>query len=330
MMNPTIIGPELSNIPWEEKPVGCKDVLWRSARNPIIPRNLLSNSNSIFNSAVVPYQRMFAGVFRIDDRRRRMQIHSGFSEDGIHWRISEQPISFQCKEPEISDFTYGRYDPRVCWLEDRYYITWCNGYQGYPTIGVAYTNDFQEFYQLENAFLPFNRNGVLFPRRINNKYAMLSRPSDNGHTPFGDIFYSESPDMTHWGRHRLVMRPADGWQSTKIGAGPTPIETTEGWLLLYHGVLTSCNGYVYSAGAALLDLDQPWKVIHRTAPYLISPQMIYECVGDVPNVVFPCAALMDASTGRIAIYYGAADTVTCLAYTQVDELLDFIKNNSLT
>ncbi|MCL6629874.1 MAG: glycosidase, partial [Armatimonadetes bacterium] len=104
--------------------------------------------------------------------------------------------------------------------------------------------------------------------------------------------------------------------------------TTEGWLLIYHGVLTSCNGYVYSAGAALLDLDEPWKVRYRAEPYILSPQEIYECVGDVPNVVFPCAALADAATGRIAIYYGCADTVTGLAFAHVEELVDFIKKTS--
>jgi beta-1,4-mannooligosaccharide/beta-1,4-mannosyl-N-acetylglucosamine phosphorylase len=124
------------------------------------------------------------------------------------------------------------------------------------------------------------------------------------------------------------MGATTGWQSTKIGAGPTPIETTEGWLLIYHGVLTSCNGFLYSAGAALLDLDEPWKVIHRTSSYIISPQAYYENVGDVPNVVFPCAALYDAPTGRIAIYYGGADTVTCLAFAKVNELIDFIKEDS--
>jgi beta-1,4-mannooligosaccharide/beta-1,4-mannosyl-N-acetylglucosamine phosphorylase len=134
--------------------------------------------------------------------------------------------------------------------------------------------------------------------------------------------------MCHWGCHRFVMEPKPGWQSTKVGAGPTPIETTEGWLLIYHGVLTSCNGFVYCAGAALLDLDEPWKVMYRTAPYILSPWELYECVGDVPNVVFPCAALCDAPSGRIAFYYGAADTVTGLAFTQVDELIAFIKSNS--
>ena len=169
----------------------------------------------------------------------------------------------------------------------------------------------------------------MFPRKIGGNYAMLSRPSDTGHTAFGDIFYSESPDLVFWGKPRHVMAPTGGWQSTKIGAGPIPIETDEGWLLFYHGVLTSCNGYVYAFGAALLDIDKPWKVIARTAPYLIQPTMLYECVGDVPNVCFPCAALADAETGRISIYYGGADTVICMAHCMVDEVVDFIKNNSL-
>lgn len=301
-------------------------MVWRSSHNPIIPRDLLPSSNSIFNSAVVPYKGGYAGVFRCDDRRRAMQLHRGKSKDGVHWEIDNERIHWISDDPEVGQWVYG-YDPRVCWIEDRYYVTWCNCYHG-PTIGTGYTYDFEKFYQLENAFLPYNRNGVLFPRKIRGKFALLSRPSDRGHTPWGDMFYSESPDVCHWGHHRFVMGTKDGWQSTKVGAGPTPIETTEGWLLIYHGVLTSCNGFVYSAGAALLDIDEPWKVMYRTAPYIISPQKLYECVGDVPNVVFPGAALCDAPSGRIAIYYGAADTVTCLAYTQVDELIEFIKANS--
>lgn len=323
----SVVGPELPNIPWEDRPQGYSEVVWRSNRNPIITRDAVRGANSIFNSAVVPFDGAFAGVFRCDSTTRDMQIHSGISPDGIHWNIRPERIEFECGDAEIGRFVYG-YDPRVCWIEDRYYVTWCNGYHG-PTIGVGYTHDFKTFYQMENAFLPHNRNGVLFPRRIGGKYAMLSRPSDTGHTPFGDIFYSQSPDLIHWGCHRHVMAPAGGWQSTKVGAGPTPIETSEGWLMIYHGVITSCNGFVYSFGAALLDLDRPWKVIYRTHPYLLNPREYYECVGDVPNVAFPCAALCDPPAGRIAIYYGGADTVTCLAFCYVDELVEFIKNNSL-
>ncbi|MDD2485363.1 MAG: glycoside hydrolase family 130 protein [bacterium] len=329
-MNDNIIAPRQKSvaIPWEERPQGCSDIMWRSERNPVIPRDLIPVSNSIFNSAVVPFRDGYAGVFRCDDKKRDMRLHFGRSRDGIAWEIEPQPIVFESEDEEIGKFQYA-YDPRVCRLEDRYYITWCNGYHG-PTIAIGYTYDFKRCRLLENAFLPYNRNGVLFPRKIKGKFAMLSRPSDTGHTRFGDIFYSESPDMIYWGRHRFVMGPVgEGWQSTKIGAGPVPIETEEGWLLIYHGVLNSCNGFVYSTGAALLDLEEPWKLIHRTAPYILSPQTLYECVGDVPNVVFPCAALHDKATGRIAVYYGAADTVTCLAYTRIDWLLEFVKSNSI-
>jgi len=226
---------------------------------------------------------------------------------------------------QIAETFEHAYDPRVAWLEDRFYVTWCNGYHG-PTIGIAYTHDFETFTQLENAFLPFNRNGVLFPRRIGDSYAMLSRPSDGGHTTFGDIFYSESPDLVHWGRHRHVMAPVPlSWQSTKIGGGPTPIETNAGWLLLYHGVITSCNGFVYSIGAALLDLERPWRVVARTSDYLLAPHVGYERVGDVPNVVFPCSAIVDRAADRVTIYYGAADTAVCLAHGRLSAIVEFVK-----
>jgi beta-1,4-mannooligosaccharide/beta-1,4-mannosyl-N-acetylglucosamine phosphorylase len=323
-------GVALPNIPWENKPAtGRQEVLWRYSKNPVINRDATRTSNSIFNSAVVLYKDGFAGVFRCDDTARRMNIHVGFSSDGFNWKIEDSPICFEKTAPELPESEY-KYDPRVVFIEDRYYIMWCNGYYG-PGIGLGYTYDFKKFYQMESPLMPYNRNGVLFPRKIGDHYAMLSRPSDSGHTPFGDIFYSESPDLMFWGKHRHVMSPLfsqSAWQSTKIGAGPVPIETSEGWLLFYHGVLTSCNGFVYSFGAALLDLDTPWKVLARSQPYLLSPQKQYECVGDVPNVTFPCAALVDKDTGRIAIYYGCADTVTGLAFGYLNEIVEFIKKNN--
>jgi beta-1,4-mannooligosaccharide/beta-1,4-mannosyl-N-acetylglucosamine phosphorylase len=326
---PALADDRAPGIPWEERPAGADAVVWRSSRNPIIPRDQLPRSNSIFNSAVVEYGGGFAGVFRVDDTRRVMNIHAGRSADGVAWDIDPEPIVFQSADervPEIQEEFLYAYDPRVTWLEDRYYLTWCSGYHG-PTIGVGYTHDFETFHQLDNAFLPFNRNGVLFPRRIAGSYAMLNRPSDNGHTPFGDIYYSESPDLVHWGRHRHVMAPVPlTWQATKIGAGPTPIETAEGWLVLYHGVLTSCNGFVYSMGAALLDLEEPWKVVARGRDFLLAPHAPYEQVGDVPNVVFPCAALVDPEADRVSVYYGGADTVVCLAHGHLSQLLDLVRS----
>ena len=234
-------------------------------------------------------------------------LHFGRSDDGIQWKFDAHEIEFRCDDEEVRRRDYG-YDPRLTRIDGTYYVTWCNGYHG-PTIGLARTEDFESFEQLENAVLPYNRNGVLFPRKINGNYALLSRPSDTGHTAFGDIFYSESPDLTYWGRHRHVMGPGPGWwQDKKIGAGPSPIETSEGWLLFYHAVVQTCNGFVYSTGAALLDLEEPWKVLYRTNQAILLPEAPYEVSGFVPNVVFPVTALVDAPTGRIALYCGAADT----------------------
>ena len=126
----------LSNMPWEDRPVGSKEVVWRYSANPIIPRDLLPTSNSIFNSAVVPFGDGYAGVFRCDDTNRRMRLHVGFSKDAVHWDIHPEPLTFECDNAEVGEWVYG-YDPRVCFIEDRYYVTWCNGYKGQPTIGVA-------------------------------------------------------------------------------------------------------------------------------------------------------------------------------------------------
>ena len=312
-------------IPWQERPAGSKEIMWRYDKNPVINRYDIPSSNSIFNSAVVPFKDGFAGVFRCDNRRVQMNIFAGFSDDGLNWRINPEPIDFKPFGDHFVHSDY-KYDPRVTYIDGKYWITWCNGYHG-PTIGVGFTEDFQTFYQCENALLPFNRNGVLFPAKIGGKYALLSRPSDNGHTPFGDIFLSFSPDMKFWGEHRHVMSPMpfeqSAWQCTKVGAGSVPILTEEGWLMFYHGVITTCNGYRYSMGAVLLDKDEPWKVLRRSKDYLLAPAAIYELTGDVPDVVFPCAALTEGD--KVCVYYGAADTCVGIAFGKISEILDWLK-----
>jgi len=322
------VGTPVPNLPWEDRPAGSNDVVWRYSGNPIIGWNPVGRVARIFNSAAIPYEGAFVGVFRADHRNGRADLHFGRSADGIHWDIDADVIPWQDESGRPKPNSYG-YDPRLVKVEDTYYINWCDDFPG-ASIGMGRTKDFRTWVKMENPLMPFNRNGVLFPRRINGLYALLSRPSDSGHTPFGDIILSYSPDLTYWGRHRLVMsRGGQGWwQSTKIGAGPVPIETNEGWLLFYHGVTTTCNGYVYSTGAVLLDLEDPSKVLYRTRDYLMTPEKDYETVGFVPNVAFPCAAIVDAPTGRIVLYYGAADTYTALAFCQVDEVLGYLKNNS--
>ncbi len=311
-----IIGEKIKNIPWQDKPKGYRYPVWRYTENPIITRDNLFMTNSIFNSAVVPYGDGFAGVFRADYMSRDQRLVTGFSKDAIHWELEEKVI-------------FEGYDPRLCLIDGKYYLSWVNHTPHGTTIGLAYTENFKSWVQLEDACYPVARNGVLFPRKIGDEYMLLIRPCDKGHTPYGDIYIIRSKDLEYWGKNRFVMSPVKNWEMTKVGAGPTPIETDEGWLLFYHGVITSCNGFTYSMGAAILDKNEPWKVLHRADSFLLAPHELYECCGDVPNVVFPCAALADSETGRIAIYYGAADTSVALAFTTVDEVVDFIKKNDL-
>lgn len=324
MSNVQIFCDPLPNIPWQEKPAGTHGPLWRYTENPIIHRNPIPDVSRIFNSAVLPYEGAYIGVFRGEQVDGIPHIYLGRSADGIHWDFEPEKIPFVDENgaPFLPPYAY---DPRLVKVDDTYYIMWCQDFYG-AAIGVAKTTDFKTFTRLENPFVPFNRNAVLFPRKIGGLFTMLSRPSDSGHTPFGDIFLSQSPDMEFWGRHRHVMgRGSNWWEAVKVGGGAAPIETSEGWLLFYHGVTSTCNGFVYSIGGAILDREEPSKVLYRCADYLLTPETEYEERGFTPNVCFPCASLQDAATGRIAIYYGCADSYVGLAFTTVDEVVDYIK-----
>ena len=317
------------NMPWQERPEDLGAIpIWRYTENPIINRNPIPGVARIFNSAVVPYEGAFIGVFRAEQTDGIPFVYLGRSQDGIHWNFDEKPIPFEDEEGKLFMPKYA-YDPRLVKVEDTYYIIWCQDFYG-AAIGMAKTKDFKKFVRVENPFLPFNRNAVLFPRKINGNFVMLSRPSDSGHTPFGDVFLSESPDLTFWGKHRHVMgRSEEWWESLKIGGGAAPIETSEGWLMFYHGVTGTCNGYVYSIGGVILDKDEPSKVKYRCNTFLITPEEWYEERGFVPNVCFPCATIHDAATGRIAIYYGAADSYVAMAFTTLDDIIDYIKDHSV-
>ncbi|MBP3761836.1 MAG: glycoside hydrolase family 130 protein [Ruminococcus sp.] len=318
-----ILSEPLPNIPWQDKPENYTAPVWRYSENPIINRNPLPNVARIFNSAVMPYQNEFIGVFRGEQKNGVPMIYLGRSKDALHWEFEPEKIPF--KDENGQDFMpLYAYDPRLVKVDDTYYIIWCQDMYG-AAIGMAKTKDFKSFTRIENPFLPYNRNAVLFPRKINDKYIMLSRPCDNGHTAFGDIFLSESKDMEYWGHHRHVMgRTESWWESLKIGGGAAPIETDKGWLIFYHGVCNTCNGYVYSIGAAILDINEPSKVLHRCKDYVLTPEEWYEERGFVQNVCFPCATLHDSETGRIALYYGCADSYVGTAFTTAEEIYNYI------
>ena len=324
-----MIAPAVPNIPWEDRPEGIKGApIWRYSANPVVDRNPVDGVARIFNSAVVPYEDGFIGVFRGEQTNGVPYVYLGRSKDALHWTFDSEKVPFVDEEGNPFMPVYA-YDPRLVRVEDTYYIIWCGDFYG-AAIGMAKTKDFKTFIRIENPFIPFNRNAVLFPRRINGNYVMLSRPSDSGHTPFGDIFLSESPDMTYWGRHRHVMSAGhEWWESVKIGGGAAPIETSEGWLLFYHGVATTCNGFVYSIGGAILDIDHPSIVRYRCENFLLTPEAEYEERGFVPNVVFPCATIHDPETNRIALYYGAADSVVGVAFCNMDDIIDYIKDHSV-
>ena len=317
----------IPNLPWEDRPEGSGSPIWRYSGNPIIGRNPQNNLARVFNSALVPYEGSFKGIFRAEDRTGIPHLYVGSSRDGIHIVLEDKAISLVDEDGKEASSHY-QYDPRLVELEGAYYVTWCDDFYG-PALAIAKTTDFKKFVKINHPFLPFNRNGVLFPRKIEGKYVMLSRPSDSGHTAFGDIFLSRSPDLHYWGDCAHVMeRGWEWWNLTKIGAGCNPIETSEGWLLLFHGVTNTCNGFVYSFAGALLDLKDPSKVLFRSTDYFLTPEESYEVSGFVPNVCFPTSALVDQATGRMAIYYGAADTYTALCFSKVDILVDYIKKHS--
>ncbi len=285
-----IIGDAVKNMPWQEGPAEFSGApVWRYSENPIIGRNPVKEVARIFNSAVMPYGDEFIGVFRGEQTNGIPYIYLGRSKDAIHWNFDENKIQFVDEEGKPFMPVYA-YDPRLVKVEDTYYIIWCQDFYG-AAIGMAKTKDFETFVRVENPFLPFNRNAVLFPRKINGNF---------------------------------VMR-----ESLKIGGGAAPIETNEGWLLFYHGVSGTCNGYVYSIGGAILDKENPSIVKYRCQNFLLTPEEWYEERGFVPNVTFPCATIHDAETGKIAIYYGAADTYVGLAFTTVDLIVDYIKKNSV-
>jgi beta-1,4-mannooligosaccharide/beta-1,4-mannosyl-N-acetylglucosamine phosphorylase len=136
-----------------------------------------------------------------------------------------------------------------------------------------------------------------------------------------NMWLSYSEDLVHWRDSEPLMDTRPGfWDRYKIGAGAVPIKTEKGWLEIYHGVGETCNGFIYSLGAVLLDLENPAKIIARTDDAIMWPEYDYELKGRVPNVVFTCNALIDEDN-NIKIYYGAADTCIGLAEAKLDDLI---------
>lgn len=303
------------------------EIIRRYAGNPIITVNdLPCRSNAVFNSGCIKHNEKYIMMLRIEDVDGAQHFRMAYSNDGVKFDIAENPVIIPPSENEHF-FELLCYDPRITYLEKSFYVCYAaHGSKG-VRVSIIKTEDFVKFERVCYATQPDNRNGVLFPERINGKYVLLNRPTvAYGQGGKGDMWISFSPDLVHWGNSKLVAETrCERWDGHKLGAGPVPIKTNAGWLLLYHGVSERCNGLIYRTGVILLDLEDPARVIARSKGYILSPLEDYERIGDTDNCIFVTGNVLE-DDGTVKIYYGGADTVMCLAFATLDDLIYAARN----
>jgi len=187
------------------------------------------------------------------------------------------------------------------------------------------TKDFKKFRRKGPLVPPEDKDACLFPRKFKDRYALIHRPIIRGE---GNIWISFSPDLKYWGEHQILFPVRPGrWDCHRVGLGTPPIETPEGWLIIYHGVRFTADGTIYRVGLTLLDLENPTKIIKRPYEWVFSPQMPYERIGNAFNVVFPTGIIYKKEEDLLLMYYGAADTSVCLATAKMSEILDYLKKH---
>ncbi len=266
---------------------------------------------------------------RVEDRRGISHLTAARSHNGkAAWTIDDKPTLTPDPDHHPEE-VWGLEDPRITWIEEleQFAIVYTSYSTSGPLVSLAMTKDFRTFQRKGVVMPPDDKDAALFPRRFNGRWALIHRPIANFPANRANIWVSFSPDLKHWGDHTVMLEARRGawWDADKIGLSPQPIETPEGWLIIYHGVRMTPAGCLYRLGLALLDLDDPSRVIRRGDEWVFGPEESYERVGDVGDVVFPCGITHDEKTGEIRLYYGAADTAIALALGNVSELLDWLK-----
>jgi predicted GH43/DUF377 family glycosyl hydrolase len=247
------------------------------------------------------------------------------SKDGATgWHYDERRLLEPIKaHPEE---IWGCEDPRMIWLPER--DEWAITYTAYsdlgPLVSLAMTCDFHEVSRFGPVMPPDDKDAALFPRRFNGRWVMIHRPAPT--RGGAHMWLSYSPDLRHWGDHTLLVEARKGawWDADKIGLGPPPLETPEGWLVMYHGAHMTSSGPIYRVGFVLLDLENPEIVLRRSDTWVMAPQADYERVGDVSKVVFPNGWVMDEATGVLSLYYGAADSVVALATANLSDIMTHV------
>jgi beta-1,4-mannooligosaccharide/beta-1,4-mannosyl-N-acetylglucosamine phosphorylase len=311
--------------PWAE----AHELLHRHPGNPIITAAQLPYpANTVFNPGAGRVGGKTVLLMRVEDYRGISHLAVARSTDGATgWVFDEEPLL--APEPDNRpEEVWGCEDPRLTWLPDL--GEWAIAYTSYsrlgPLVSLAMTADFTQVRRLGPVMPPEDKDAALFPRRFGDRWALIHRPSPlrgGAH-----IWISFSPDLRHWGDHALLLEAREGgwWDADKIGLGPPPLETAEGWLICYHGVHATASGSIYRIGLALLDLDDPRIVLRRTDEWIMGPTAPYERSGDVNKVVFPTGWVLDDATGTLALYYGAGDSVVAMATAQLDDLLDHMRS----
>lgn len=294
------------------------------SKNPILTKeDVPFKVGSIFNPGAVKFQNKYLLMCRVEMPNGRSSLVKAISSDGYKFVVDSKPTLTPEDHKEFYQYVeWGIEDARITQINGTYYLTY-TGYSKYmPLVFLAETKDFNAFKIHGPITEPSNKDCALFPEKIQNSYWRIDRPSAESRR---DIWVSGSPDLLYWGSHKIVMEPLSGtWENDKIGSSSTPIKTKDGWLVLYHGVRGFGISTLYKLGVVLLDLEKPWIVKGRTKEPILSPELDYERIGDVPNVVFSCGWIEEPD-GRIKIYYSGADTNICLAETSIDYLLSVCK-----
>jgi predicted GH43/DUF377 family glycosyl hydrolase len=296
----------------------------RSAANPILTvADLPYPANSVFNPGATRVGDETLLLVRVEDLRGISQLHVARSADGeTDWRFDPEPL-LKADVDRDPEETWGCEDPRLTWVPER--EEWAIAYTAYsrrgPLVSMATTRDFRTVRRLGPVMPPEDKDAALFPVRFGGRWAMIHRPSPlrgGAH-----MWLSWSPDMRHWGDHKLLLEAHEGawWDAGKIGLGPPPLETPEGWLVMFHGVRMTSDGPIYRVSLALLDLHEPGTVLHRVEEWLFAPEAPYEITGDVGRVVFPCGWVLDEPSDRLRLYYGAADSVVGLATARFSDVM---------
>jgi len=298
-----------------------RDLLHRFERNPILTvRNIPYRCNTVFNGSPVKLDGEYLILLRVEGQQGYSFFSVARSGDGYYFEADAAPAMLPAKEGPWAVWEEGGIeDPRLTWMDEKFYILYtATGRYGH-CIALASTEDFRSYERIAIVSGPGNKDGVLFPRKINGLYARLDRPIGNG---VGSVWVSYSPDLINWGRTDVVFTPRGRyWDSYRVGASAPPILTDRGWLEIYHGVKMTSAGPIYRIGAIMLDTDNPAEVVGHGPMPLLSPREDYERIGDIANVVFACGAIVE-DDGEIKIYYGAADTAICVATGQIDDIID--------